>query len=272
MTARTRLVYCESPGSVTLEVQDLGGIVRAVRARCAEQGWPHVPGVVDNTWATPYFCRPLAAPVEERADVCIESGSKYIGGHSDVMLGVVAVAQGADPEARNPRFEALWNARVASGICVAPEAARLGLRGLHTLGVRLDRHRDNALALARWLQQHPTVEQVLHPGLPHAPLGGPDHERFRAAFTGSSGLFTIVLDRSVSVGAMLRAVDALELFGLGGSWGGYESLVLPFWPTGNRIVRSVDPRLAERNLIRIHAGLESVADLQADLEQALATR
>ncbi|MBX2802250.1 MAG: PLP-dependent aspartate aminotransferase family protein [Myxococcales bacterium] len=262
----TRLVYCESPGSVTLEVQDLRSIVRAVRAYSAAHELDRIPVALDNTWATSCFFRPLTAPPGDRIDLSIQSASKYIGGHSDVMLGVVAVAKEADEEARHPLFEKLWNARVASGICVGPSAARLGLRGLPTLGVRLQRHRDNALTLAKWLQHHDKVEQVLHPGL----QGSPDHDLFVSTFTGSTGLFSIVLDPSIGADAMLRAMDTLTLFGIGGSWGGYESLVLPFWPKGNAISRTVDATLAARNLIRISAGLECADDLLADLDQALA--
>lgn len=237
----TRVVYTESPGSITFEVQDLPAIARAA----------HDKGVMvinDNTWAGGYFFKPF----EHGADIVLQAGTKYIVGHSDAMLGLVA--------AREPYCERLRKTFVALGSCLGPDDAYLGQRGIRTLAVRLDRHYANGMALAQWLESRPEVKRVLHPGLP----SHPGHDLWKRDFTGASGLFGVLLHpvSEAQLGAML---DDLELFGMGWSWGGYESLLVPVDPVA---VRTAVPWQEDGQLLRIHAGLEHADDLIAELEAA----
>lgn len=234
----TTIVYTESPGSVTFEVQDVPAIADAA----------HKAGAVvinDNTWAAGYFYRPL----DHGADVVIQAGTKYIGGHSDIMLGLVG--------AREPHAERLWKTFLALGNTSGPDDCYLAQRGLRTLGVRLERHHANGLKLAHWLRERPEVIAVLHPGLDDHP----DHALWKRDFTGASGLFSVLIKpvTDVQLAAML---DAMELYGMGWSWGGYESLMVP---SDVRAVRAAVPWTQEGQLLRIHAGLEDPDDLIADL-------
>lgn len=235
----TRIVYLETPGSLTFEMQNLPAIADAAHAAGALV-------LIDNTWATPLFFKPL----RHGADVAIQAATKYVAGHSDVMLGIVTT-----------RAE-LWRKIKATahgfGHAAAPDDCYLALRGLRTLGVRLGRHQETGLALARWLAQRPEVERVLHPALP----GDPGHALWRRDFTGASGLFGVVL-KPVSPTALAAMLDGMRLFGMGYSWGGYESLILPTDPAG---IRTATEWRAGGPLLRIHAGLEDAADLIADLE------
>jgi cystathionine beta-lyase len=240
----TRLVYLESPGSLTFEVQDVAAIAAAAHAKGAL-------GVVDNTWATPLFFR----PIRYGADVVIHAATKYIVGHSDVMLGVVVVREAA-------LYRPIKLSSHALGYCAAPDDCYLALRGLRTLSVRLQRHQENALALARWLRGRPEVARVLYPALPE----DPGHALWSRDFTGASGLFSIVL-RPCSAAAVAAMIDGMRLFGLGVSWGGYESLILPVRP---ELSRTASPWAAAGPVLRLHAGLEAVADLIADLEAGFA--
>ena len=237
----TKAVYTESPGSITFEVQDLPAIAGAA----------HDKGVMvinDNTWAGGYFFKPF----DHGADVVLQAGTKYIVGHSDAMLGLVA--------AREPYCEALWKTFMALGNCLGPDDAYLGQRGIRTLGVRMDRHFANGMVLARWLEDRPEVQRVLHPGLEsHA-----GHDLWKRDFTGASGLFGVLL-APVSQKQLAAMLDDLELFGMGWSWGGYESLLVPVNPTA---VRTATSWQEDGQLLRIHAGLEHTDDLIAELDAA----
>lgn len=235
----TKAILLEAPASLTFEMQDVPAITAVARKR-------GVPTIMDNTWSTPVLFRPL----EHGADISIHAGTKYIVGHSDAMLGLVVTTE--------PYFRTVRHALMRLGYAAAPDDAYLALRGFRTLSVRLARHEANGLRLARWLQSRPEVARVMHPGLP----GDPGHALWRRDWRGASGLFGLVLhpvpDRAVS--AML---NGLELFGMGASWGGFESLILRVHPEK---ARSVTRWEAAGPTLRIHAGLEDPDDLIADLE------
>lgn len=234
----TRAILLESPGSMTMEVQD----VPAICARARERD---VATLIDNTWATPLLFPALSAGI----DISILAATKYVGGHADVMLGSVTAT-----EQYFRRIQTLgWDL----GHSVSPDDAWLGSRGLRTIGVRLKQHEDGALRVARWLNDRPEVGLVLHPALPDCP----GHEYWKRDFKGSSGLFSFELKGAANADRA-TFVDSLELFGIGYSWGGYESLAIPVDP-----VRTVSAPPAP-NLVRLHIGLEDPDDLIADLEQA----
>ncbi|TMJ18428.1 MAG: cystathionine beta-lyase [Alphaproteobacteria bacterium] len=238
---RTRAVFMESPGTHTFEVQDVPAICAAAKAR-------GLVTLIDNTWATPLFFRAIAAGV----DLSIVACTKYIGGHADLMLGSVTASEAA--------AERLIRAHRLIGQAAGPDDCWLALRGLRTLDVRLKRHQENGLAVARWLERQPQVARVLHPALPSCP----GHEYWARDFTGASGLFSFALDGGAAADAA-RLIDSLELFGIGYSWGGFESLALPADP-----VRTATGLALEGPLVRLHIGLENPDDLIADLAQALA--
>jgi cystathionine beta-lyase len=234
----TRLIVVESPGSQTFEMQDIPAIAAVARAN-------NVWVIADNTWATPLFCKPLALG----ADVSIQAATKYIVGHADAMLGAVTA------NARAAKH--VDNAKEALGTCPGSEETYLGLRGLRTLDVRLERHQRSGLAVAEWLAGRAEVDRVLHPALP----GHPGHDIWKRDFTGATGLFTIVL-KPVAEKSLAAFLDGLKLFGMGYSWGGFESLVIPFDPTSYRTaIQWTGPGPA----LRFHVGLEAVEDLIADL-------
>jgi cystathionine beta-lyase len=237
-TDRTRTILLESPGSMTMEVQDVSGICAAAHTR-------DVVTLMDNTWATPLLFPALEAGV----DISIQALSKYVGGHSDVMIGSAT--------ANAKHFTRLQRTGWDLGHAVSPDDAWLGSRGLRTLAVRLKQHGENALKVARWLKEQPQVGPVLHPALPDCP----GHEFWKRDFNGSSGLFSFEL-KGADRPARARFIDSLTLFGIGFSWGGYESLVLPMDP-----VRTVSKAPAE-NLVRLQIGLEDADDLIADLAAA----
>jgi cystathionine beta-lyase len=237
---RTRAIFMESPGTHTFEVQDVPAICAVAKAK-------GLVTLIDNTWATPLFFRAIAAG----ADLSILACTKYIGGHADLMLGSVTAT-----EALAPRLE---QARRVLGQTAGPDDAWLALRGLRTLDVRLRRHQENGLKVAQWLTAQPQVARVLHPALP----GCPGHEHWKRDFAGASGLFSFVLAGGDDA-ARARLVGSLELFGIGYSWGGYESLALPADP-----VRTAAPQTFEGPLVRLHIGLEDPDDLIADLAAAL---
>jgi len=234
----TRVILLESPGSLTMEVQD----VPAICALARERG---IATVLDNTWATPLFFPALAAGV----DVSVLAATKYVGGHADVMLGT-ATATAA-------YYQRLQTATWDMGFSVSPDDAWLGSRGLRTMAVRLKQHEESALKVAHWLKERADVGLVLHPALPDCP----GHDVWKRDFKGSSGLFSFEL-KGADKAARAKFVDSLSLFGIGYSWGGYESLALPVDP-----VRTVSKAPAP-NLVRLHIGLEDADDLIADLESA----
>ncbi len=237
--SNTRVVFLESPGSLTFEVQDVPAIVEGARAR-------GVTTVIDNSWATPYYLPAMALGV----DVSVIAATKYIGGHADVMLGTVTTTE--------PLYERIRSQVAETGICVSSDDAYLALRGLRTLGVRLERHQRNALMVAEWLQARPEVERVLYPALPD----DPGHAIWKRDFRGASGLLGVAL-KPVPKAAVDALLNALRLFQMGVSFGGYESLAIPIDPSPFRTVR---PWTARTPLVRLHVGLEDPADLIADLE------
>jgi cystathionine beta-lyase len=239
----TRAVYTEAPGSLSFEMQDIPAIVAAAHAGGALV-------LMDNTWASPLFFRPL----DKGVDLAIQSASKYIGGHSDLVMGVVAASKAVWPKLRDMTF--------AMGLCVAPDDAYLALRGFRTLGVRLARHRESGIAVARWLEQRPEVLRVIHPALP----SHPGHALWKRDFTGACGLFAIVL-KPVPERAVHAFLDGLTLFGKGVSWGGYESLAIPLDLEARRTATEWRPGGPS---LRLHIGLEDVHDLIADLERGFA--
>ena len=241
-TDHTSLIFIEVPTSLTMRVIDIGRVVEIARRVGA-------PIACDSTWGTPRFFDAHALGI----DISIHAGTKYIGGHSDVMLGLTTgTYEALEPTRR-------WCVRYGS--TAAPDVCWLGLRGLRTLSVRLERHQASALDVARWLEDQPQVVRVLYPAL----RSDPDHELWRAQFSGAPGLLTIEL-QSCDEAAYARFIESLELFGLGASWGGFESLVLPAVPQARR---GLHPQPDEGRLVRLHIGLEDPADLVADLQQAL---
>lgn len=239
----TRLVFVESPSSMTFEVQDVPAIAAAARAAGAVV-------VMDNTWATPLFFKPF----EHGVDVSLQAATKYLVGHSDAMLGVITTTE--------PHWQRLKTTVTGLGLAPGSEEAWLGLRGLRTLSVRLDRHQSNALAVAAWLEGRPEVARVLHPALP----SHPGHDLWRRDFLGASGLFGVEL-KPVPKPALAAMLDGLGLFAMGYSWGGFESLVIP---GDGSIVRTATDWHSEGPYLRLHVGLEDQGDLIADLEAGFA--
>jgi cystathionine beta-lyase len=243
ITKKTRVVFAESPGSQTFEVQDVPAIVKAAHAAGAVV-------ILDNTWATPLYFKPFAHGV----DVSIQAATKYIVGHADAMLGAITATEEAS--------RAVEKAHEDLGLCPGPEDVYLGLRGLRSLGVRLERHQRSGLEMAHWLAGRPEVARVLHPALP----SDPGHALWKRDFTGASGLFSIIL-KPCTQGAVAAMLDGLTLFGMGYSWGGFESLILPFDPADYRTTTTWQ---AEGPALRLHIGLEDVEDLKTDLEAGFA--
>jgi cysteine-S-conjugate beta-lyase len=233
----TRVVYCESPGSQTMEVQDVPAIAAAAHAAGAV-------AMIDNTWGAGHYFKAFA----HGCDVSIQAATKYIVGHSDAMLGSVVCNEKTWPQFKDA-YEMM-------GLFAGPDDMYLALRGLRTLDVRLERHQRNARAVAEWLRGQTAVETVLYPALSNAP----GHEIWKRDFTGASGLFSVVLKpkSELAVAAML---DGMQLFGMGYSWGGFESLIVPFKPH-----RTASKWLANGPCLRFHIGLEDPKDLIADLE------
>lgn len=241
MKPNTRAVYCESPGSVTFEMQDIPAIAAVAHKHGASV-------LMDNTWATPVFFDALGHGV----DLSIMAATKYIGGHADVMIGYVT----ANAEHR----KRLEGAHDDLGLYASGDDCYLALRGLRTMPVRLARHQETGLKLARWLEQRPEVSRVLHPGLE----SNPGHALWKRDFKGASGLFGAVL-KPVSENQFTAFMNSLKLFGMGYSWGGFESLIVP-----PHVHRTATKFPDDGKLVRLHAGLEDAGDLIADLEQGFA--
>jgi cysteine-S-conjugate beta-lyase len=237
---RTRAILLENPGSLTFEVQDLPAICAAAKKR-------DIVTLLDNTWATPFFYTAL----DRGVDLTILAATKYIVGHSDVMIGSVTT--------HKKHWHALRHTAQQLGQIVSPDDAYLASRGLRTLAVRMKAHEASALKIAHWLKTCGEVSAVLHPALPECP----GHDIWQRDFTGSSGLFSFVLKGSKAKAAAF--VDALELFGIGYSWGGFESLALPVHPEKYRSATAWD---ATKSVVRLQIGLEDSEDLIADLEHA----
>ncbi|HEY9581234.1 MAG TPA: cystathionine beta-lyase [Rhizorhapis sp.] len=241
-TRRTRAIFLESPGSLTFEVQDVPAIVAVAKAR-------GIVTLMDNTWATPLYFRAVSHGI----DLSILACTKYIAGHSDLMLGSVTAAPALWPALRKTSY--------AFGQAASPDDCYLASRGLRTLKVRLSQHQAGALEIAQWLAQQPEVARVLHPALP----GCPGHALWKRDFTGASGLFSFVLNGGSDAGRVAM-IDGLKHFGIGYSWGGYESLALPIDPQNYRTAKTWE---AEGPLVRLHIGIEDPADLIADLAAGL---
>jgi cystathionine beta-lyase len=243
MRPNTAAVMTEAPGSHSFEMQDVPGIAEVAHARGALV-------LMDNTWATPIFF----PPHERGVDLAIEAGTKYLGGHSDLLLGLVSANERAWPRLR-ATFDAF-------AMCAGPEDAFLGLRGLRTMDLRLREAQRQALDMAHWLAARPEVARVLHPALPDYP----GHDLWKRDFSGSSGLFSVIL-KPASHAALSAMLDGLKLFGMGFSWGGYESLVIPFDCT---TYRTATRWSAEGPGLRFQIGLEDTQDLKADLDAGFA--
>ncbi len=238
----TTVVYTETPGSLTFEMQDIPAIAEAAHARGAIV-------MHDNTWGTPLFFKSF----EKGVDVSIHAATKYIVGHSDAMLGVLVT--------KNEHFETLFHGFRSSGQHAAPDDCYLALRGLRTMAVRLKQHQENALTVARWLESRRDVGRVLYPALEN----DPGHQLWKRDFLGATGLLGMILDRHYDDTALGAMLDHMELFAMGASWGGYESLILPGAPP--RTATKWDP---PGTLLRLHVGLEHVDDLIADLDAGFA--
>ncbi|OWK31079.1 cystathionine beta-lyase [Sphingomonas dokdonensis] len=238
----TRAIFMESPGSLTFEVQDVPAIVAVAKAR-------GITTLLDNTWATPLRFR----AIEKGVDLAILAGTKYVVGHSDVMLGSVTAAPSHWRRLRETSFQL--------GQVSSPDDAWLGSRGLRTMAVRLNQHEQSALKIARWLETRPEVARVLHPALPSCP----GHDVFMRDFTGSTGLFSFVLNGGDEA-ARAALIDALAHFGIGYSWGGFESLAIPADPERHRSATTPD---FAGPLVRLQIGLEDPDDLIADLANGL---
>lgn len=238
----TRLVWCESPGSNTMEVQDVPAIAEVARSRGAVVA-------LDNTWSAGVYFAAFAHGV----DVSVQALTKYIGGHADLLLGAVTVRD-------STLYQRVGETLFVLGMTVSPDECSLALRGLQTLAVRLHAIERAALDIAEWLAARDEVALVLHPALPSCP----GHDVWRRDFSGSSGVFSIVLAEQFSQTDVFRFVDALRLFKIGYSWGGVTSLVMPWPEPANR----PDARYGDR-LVRLSIGLEDPAELRADLEAAI---
>ena len=243
MRPNTRVVYLESPGSLTFEVQDVPAIAAEARARGAKV-------LLDNTWATPLYFKGF----QHGVDVSIHAATKYISGHSDLVLGLIVSGDDAT-------FRKIKDTAASFGDCAAPDVCYLALRGLRTLSVRLRHHQQSALRVAQWLQGRTEIARVLYPALPD----DPGHALWKRDFRGAAGLFGVVL-RTDSERAVAAMVDGLALFRIGASWGGFESLIVPAQPG---IQRTAVPWGEGGYLVRINVGLEAVDDLIADLEAGL---
>src|SRR3990167_6469302 len=239
----TTAVFCESPGSHTFEMQDIPAIAAAAHAK-------GVAVLADNTWGTPYFFRAF----EHGVDISIHAGTKYISGHSDVMMGIIVANEQYWLEVRR--------AAADYGYCVSPDDCYLALRGLRTIGARMRQQQQSALKIVRWLQARPEILRVLYPALE----GDPGHAIWKRDFSGAASLFGVVL-KPASDRAVDALIDALELFGIGSSWGGFESLAIRTDPAKIRTATRWNPG---GPLVRLHIGLEDPADLIADLEQGFA--
>jgi cystathionine beta-lyase len=239
----TQAVFVEAPGSQSFEMQDVPAISAVARGKGAIT-------LMDNTWATPLFFRAL----EKGVDLSIQAGTKYIGGHSDLMIGTISANAAVWP--------ALKETVATLGLCVGPDDIYLALRGLRTMAVRLERHQQSALAVARWLSRRPEVLRVLHPALE----SDPGHALWKRDFSGACGLFSVIL-KAAPQEAVYALLDALELFGLGYSWGGYESLAITFDCSSYRTATKWAPG---GPALRFHVGLEDADDLIADLEAGFA--
>ncbi len=245
----TRVVFLESPGSITMEVHDVPAIVAAVR-----QVAPEAIIMIDNTWAAGILFKALDFGI----DISIQAGTKYLIGHSDAMVGTAVANARCWPQLRENAY--------LMGQMLDADTAYMTSRGLRTLGVRLRQHHESSLRIAEWLAQHPQVARVNHPALP----GSKGHEFWKRDFTGSSGLFSFVLSKRLNDAELAEYLDNFSLFSMAYSWGGFESLILANQPEQIAHIRPDAEVDFSGSLIRLHIGLENVDDLQADLAAGFA--
>ncbi|HBX9697577.1 cystathionine beta-lyase [Klebsiella pneumoniae] len=245
----TRVVFLESPGSITMEVHDVPAIVAAVR-----QVAPEAIIMLDNTWAAGILFKALDFGI----DISIQAGTKYLIGHSDAMVGTTVANARCWPQLRENAY--------LMGQMLDADTAYMTSRGLRTLGVRLRQHHESSLRIAEWLAQHPQVARVNHPALP----GSKGHEFWKRDFTGSSGLFSFVLSKRLNDAELAEYLDNFSLFSMAYSWGGFESLILANQPEQIAHIRPDAEVDFSGTLIRLHIGLENVDDLQADLAAGFA--
>ena len=236
----TKVIYTESPGSHTFEIQDIPAITNAAHNK-------NIKVVMDNTWGSGFFFKPF----EHGVDICVQAATKYLVGHSDAMVGTISVS--------GENIEPVINSVRILGYNISPDDAFMALRGMRTLNVRLKRHETNGLKVAQWLGKRKEIDQILHPALSSCP----GHDIWKRDFTGSNGLFGVVF-KTLSEHALYAFIDGLKLFRLGGSWGGYESLVLP-----TEVTRTATKWEHVNRSIRFHIGLEDPDDLISDIEQSL---
>jgi len=239
----TKLVFTESPGSLTFEIQDIPAISKVCNAK-------DVPVIIDNSWGTSLYFKPF----EHGVDISIQAGTKYIGGHSDIILGTITT---------NKKYiKKIFNTYKNLGVSVAPEDCYMALRGIRTMPTRIKAHEKSALNIAKWLEKHDKVKSVLHPAL--SSFSG--HKLWKRDFGGSTGLFTIVLDKKYSYDSICDMINGMKYFGIGASWGGYESLIIHFDPSTIRTAKKWD---IKETCIRLYIGLEAESDLKEDILEGL---
>ncbi len=237
----TKVVFTESPGSLTFEIQDIPAIAKAAHKKGAVV-------MMDNSWATSLFFKPF----EHGVDVCIQAGTKYIGGHSDLLFGTISTT--------DKYVDQIFRTFKNYGLHTSPDTCYSALRGLRTMPTRLKAHEKSALNIAKWLAKKPQVAKVLHPALTSCP----GHNIWKRDFTGSTGLFSIILDKEYSQKSIVSMIDGLEFFGIGSSWGGFESLIINFDPTA---IRTANKWTEKGTCIRIYIGLEAEEDLISELDK-----
>lgn len=239
----TKLIFTESPGSLTFEIQDIPAICKVAKAK-------DIPVIIDNSWGSSLYFKPF----EHGVDISIQAATKYIGGHSDLILGTITTTK--------QYIKQIFATYKNLGISVSPEDCYMALRGIRTMPVRIKEHEKSALNIAKWLEKHPKVKSVLHPALPSF-VG---HDLWKRDFKGSTGLFTIILDKKYPYDSICKMINGMKLFGIGASWGGYESLIIYFDPTPIRTAKKWDTK---ETCIRLYIGLEAEEDLKEDIEAGL---
>lgn len=239
----TKMVFTESPGSLTFEIQDIPAIVKAAHDK-------QVLVAIDNTWATPFYFDSFSFGV----DISIQAGTKFISGHSDILIGSVC--------AKNEElFLKLYDAFHFMGNCSSPDDCYLALRGLRTMPLRMKQHEETSLKIINWLQDKKKVKEILHPSIETHK----NHDIWKRDFKGSVGLFTIILDKKYSYESVCNMVDNMQIFGIGASWGGYESLIMHFSP---KSIRTATKWQHEETCLRLYIGLEDYEDIIEDLQSA----
>lgn len=237
----TKVIFMESPGSLSFELQDVGAICKVAKKH-------GVVTILDNSWASGIYFKPL----DHGVDISVMALTKYINGHSDMMMGAITIQE--------KHFRVMYESFRYMAATAAPFVSYMVQRGLRTAKIRMDHCFKSALEIAKWLEQRPEVSKVLYPALPSSE----DYKLWKRDFTGAAGLFSIILDRKYSNEALARMVDKLQYYGMGYSWGGYESLILPFDAAGVRTINKWAYK--DKTCLRINVGLEDVEDLKNDLE------